>query len=583
MMPQPQRIALLPAVLLWLLAVGCSAVEAQAPPSLTVSDVRAEEPPAVTAYLLLSRPGSFEPIAGLTGEDFEVSVDGQVAEGVTLRNQLASGEGAAFVFLVDRGDERRAVEAYRGAVIQFVRALGPQDQVAVLAYADEVTLVSAFSGNAETLAAAAEGIEAGGKACTLHDVVVRAASLVEASEATLPARRVGILLCSRGDEGSVSTAEEARDRAREVGLALVTAGLHGGGDAGAAAVRDRLQWLAVNTGGLAVFFEGPSALDEGLGQLPPFFQNQPVLEVEDASYRGDGKEHRLRVRLSTEEGAVLKDRAFRAPKVSFSRLQIVLLVALVVAAVFSLIFLFKARSPRVPLFGRLVPVGGGRKQKLRGLVKIGSGEGNQIIIRDKRISRQHACIELHQDGPWVTDMNSLNGTTVNGQAVQSHRLQDGDLVGFGKVLEFRFEAPDASSSLRLPKKKKSKKKAPAPGPDTAKTMVQSGAAAEGPAPSAGKTMVQPGSEGGESPGAGKTMVQPGSAADPSPGAGKTMVQPGSSGGASPDAGKTMVKPSAGDAGRGDEAGKAQVRPEPPDDPGKTVVRRRPPDADDASS
>jgi len=51
-------------------------------------------------------------------------------------------------------------------------------------------------------------------------------------------------------------------------------------------------------------------------------------------------------------------------------------------------------------------------------IVIGREEGD-IITRDPETSRRHAALEIHMDGTvWITDLNSTNGTTVEGEALQ---------------------------------------------------------------------------------------------------------------------------------------------------------------------
>ncbi|MEM8997501.1 MAG: FHA domain-containing protein, partial [Acidobacteriota bacterium] len=58
--------------------------------------------------------------------------------------------------------------------------------------------------------------------------------------------------------------------------------------------------------------------------------------------------------------------------------------------------------------------------------------GNQIVIEDAAISRQHARIQQNEAGDFVlTDLESSNGTFVNEDRITSHTLELGDSVQFG--------------------------------------------------------------------------------------------------------------------------------------------------------
>jgi pSer/pThr/pTyr-binding forkhead associated (FHA) protein len=54
-----------------------------------------------------------------------------------------------------------------------------------------------------------------------------------------------------------------------------------------------------------------------------------------------------------------------------------------------------------------------------------------LRIDDPRVSRLHARIEMRDDGVYVEDLGSRNGTTVNGELSESRRLAAGDEIGIG--------------------------------------------------------------------------------------------------------------------------------------------------------
>ena len=62
-----------------------------------------------------------------------------------------------------------------------------------------------------------------------------------------------------------------------------------------------------------------------------------------------------------------------------------------------------------------------------------------VTLDDSRVSRHHAEVKPYGEGFVVTDLGSMNGTTVNGVAVQEHSLSDGDMIGIGSST-IRFEA-----------------------------------------------------------------------------------------------------------------------------------------------
>jgi hypothetical protein len=81
----------------------------------------------------------------------------------------------------------------------------------------------------------------------------------------------------------------------------------------------------------------------------------------------------------------------------------------------------------------------GRQYSLGAFNYIGRTEENQIQITLPGISRKHALLSAGPDGFLLQDLQSHNGTFVNEERVDEHRLEDGDLIGIGNVrLLFRL-------------------------------------------------------------------------------------------------------------------------------------------------
>jgi hypothetical protein len=82
--------------------------------------------------------------------------------------------------------------------------------------------------------------------------------------------------------------------------------------------------------------------------------------------------------------------------------------------------------------GRRVPLG---EQPLM----LGRNADCSVVVADARASRQHAEIRAQGNGFVIHDLDSMNGTLVNGTAVRQHPLADGDEIRLGNTV-LRFEA-----------------------------------------------------------------------------------------------------------------------------------------------
>jgi hypothetical protein len=77
---------------------------------------------------------------------------------------------------------------------------------------------------------------------------------------------------------------------------------------------------------------------------------------------------------------------------------------------------------------------------LIGGLSIGRSKDADVQIDDRYASGIHARLFTREGRHWVEDMNSTNGTTLNGAALHGEaELVDGDTVQIGDTV-FRFEA-----------------------------------------------------------------------------------------------------------------------------------------------
>ena len=68
------------------------------------------------------------------------------------------------------------------------------------------------------------------------------------------------------------------------------------------------------------------------------------------------------------------------------------------------------------------------------LVTIGRTPDNEIAIELPEVSRRHARLAFTEGGYVLQDLNSNNGTYLNGERMVEARLQDGDQIQIGPVL-----------------------------------------------------------------------------------------------------------------------------------------------------
>lgn len=77
-------------------------------------------------------------------------------------------------------------------------------------------------------------------------------------------------------------------------------------------------------------------------------------------------------------------------------------------------------------------------------VTIGRQASNDVVLNDKAVSGRHAAIVTILDDSFLEDLDSTNGTQVNGQPVTKHPLAHGDVITIGRntVRYFSADVPE---------------------------------------------------------------------------------------------------------------------------------------------
>jgi chromosome segregation ATPase len=81
----------------------------------------------------------------------------------------------------------------------------------------------------------------------------------------------------------------------------------------------------------------------------------------------------------------------------------------------------------------------GQEYKMKKETTIGRANTNTIVLKDAKVSRQHAVIKQTGADFIVIDLNSSNGVSVNHERVKEHVLGDGDQIQIGDhVMQFKL-------------------------------------------------------------------------------------------------------------------------------------------------
>ena len=419
-------------------ALAAGAALAQMPGTVKVEDVRVtlDGRHRVTVSVV-DEAGA--PLAGLE-RSFRVTVDGAAAEDLVAESGRSRRPEATVTVVLDatllRGESLAGVQ-------EALRTLGRK-----LAHGDRLAVVIAGSQtrSREEDAAAADGMAqgigalAGDGTPLLYDALYSAAR--EASR--LPERRGGALLVvTRGAAGgSQRSALEvhamARSRSRIVPVMIVLLD-----DGGASAEGERLRQLAAQTGGAAMSATSAASLPDLLPALASRALDRWVLAFRIPAWDRTRSRHTISLTVDHDGARRSADDTYDTAEAlpeAWWRSPLLWLSLLAVVLVAGAAFVVLQRRQQ----GLLVHDGDAEDGVWYELfafpVTVGGADGNDIVLANAQVSRNHAVLERRGRTIELADLNSENGTFVNGERIVRRVLADGDRVSLGPAVHLIYEA-----------------------------------------------------------------------------------------------------------------------------------------------
>ncbi len=160
----------------------------EAGPSVVITGVDSGGFPTVTAYLTVSGANGL-PLVGLTADNFSVKEDGQAVSARTITLASDTSQQLSLVLAVDVSVNEVDLVNVQAAAIDFVNSLGPNDQVAIVTYFDEVTTAVPFTSDKTQLVTALQSLAAGGNGTAFNAALQQSVALL----AGLPDGRKAVL------------------------------------------------------------------------------------------------------------------------------------------------------------------------------------------------------------------------------------------------------------------------------------------------------------------------------------------------------------------------------------------------------
>ena len=461
-------------------------LQAQPPDELRFRQAQSMEGNRILAYLTIPENSpvpdnisEFPLTFILAGEELELK---------SLELFKDTGNPLSIMFIVDisRSMDEETFSLHREALLGWVKGLNDNDTISLLTVGDEAKLLQDFTTDHEALGRSIENLSPTDNSTHLHRGLKQAMERIRAPDLDLPTRRV-IVVLSDGEDDAIGdvTFEEVRHSIKSLRVPIFAIGFY---RTPLSALRKKslkkLGEFSRLSGGKFVRVDG--YVKESYVRLQEALDHTWIADLSCNECPSAGGNQDLKIKLSSTDQVMEDQITLKTKKlytllerlIYFLRKPVVFItcgVTLVILFII-LLFIFKRKGhelqsdfeetedksdevsqaqeePKTQLLdeekeqeestGPQIRLVGVRGIDLDQTFSVGEAliigrSKNQCglsLIDDTEVSREHCELFIGENGnPILRDLNSSNGTFVNGVSIQSdYPLQINDIITIGRV------------------------------------------------------------------------------------------------------------------------------------------------------
>ncbi len=383
---------------------------------------------------------SGRPIAGVDSRAFSVTLDHRLITGLEVAPFDLRVPALELTVLIDADLLREpALDAARELIGELARGAGPHDGLRVVSNAARSRTLEFPVSRAAEMGDRLGELAAPEPGARLYDALfdaVRAASREGGSHGG------AVLLVTRGGEsgshrGVPDVLAVSSARSSDVPIVIVLLDEGSG-----SAESERLSRLAARSGGGFVRVDSPARITDAARRMVQRLRGAYHVAFRDPRWDAREDHHALQVTVERNGAKRWVSRDYDTADVLGAAwwqgpLPWVVLVVLVVVGVGAMLTLTRRRLCRL-----VIEAGEERgcSFELFALpVTVGAAIGNDLMFAEARVSRNHAVFERRGSGIDLVDLNSENGTFVNGERVTRRRLEHGDRISVGGAVDLTYE------------------------------------------------------------------------------------------------------------------------------------------------
>lgn len=287
--------------------IGVAPLQASGPTQMRVTQVDASQFPKVTVYISVT-DASGEPVPIDTNR-ITISEDGvrmkiDQVRGISGGRDKSEGERLTTLLVIDVSgsmNEAGKLDAAKKAADGYVDRMRPGDQVGLLTFNTQITLVQPVTTDHNALKSAIEKLQAGDYTA-MYDGLVKGVENLQ----SVPGRKTIIVLTDGLDNRSKSKEDDVIKQIGPSGLTISTIGLGepSQGTASMAGIDEpALKSLAERTGGLYSYVKDADALNKLFQHYGRVLQSEYAITYTSPSHQRDGVNRILSVSLVDPAGS----------------------------------------------------------------------------------------------------------------------------------------------------------------------------------------------------------------------------------------------------------------------------------------
>ena len=243
-------------------------------------------------------------------KDLPVSLFRLLEDNVVQKITHFSSEGSPLelVIAVDVSESMtQAMPQLKNSVKRFLGALGPNDQVTLTAFNDNMFTLTRRDTTAAQRVRAVDRLKPWG-GTALYDVIVK--GLQQLSKE--PGRRVLVVFSDGDDKTSHSTLQSVEQAVRSSDATLFMVAL--GSGVRDAKIKSSIERLVDMSGGRALFVEHSDQLDGPFAEIVEELSNQYLIGYESTNAKRDGAWREIKIVLPDHRYSVRARQGYNAPK-----------------------------------------------------------------------------------------------------------------------------------------------------------------------------------------------------------------------------------------------------------------------------